>query len=174
MTTVPHSANKNARQVYREYVELWGFTYEGDTSDGHHVFRYPPTGTEVTLAHSPSAGWAWVKARRAEAAKITGKPFRGKRDAHAAKQRAAKARIVTQDERSRILAERAQARAEAQVTIDREMIQRRRRDNLATIRAIRAGLRNLTTREQRAYAEAAIKDLVLADQALAARLADMR
>lgn len=101
MTTIPESANKNARQVYREYIEFWGFTYEGDTSDGHHVFRYPLTGAEVTLAHSPSAGWAWVQARRTEAAKITGRPFRGKRNATKARERAERTREQRQAQRTR-------------------------------------------------------------------------
>lgn len=103
MSAIPWSQNKNARQVYREYVDFWGFTYEGDTSDGHHVFRYPPTGQEVTLAHSPSAGWAWVQARRADAAKITGIQFRGKFQASRAKERAERER-----ERRRATQERQQ------------------------------------------------------------------
>lgn len=152
MSTIPWSANKNARQVYGEYVDVWGFTYEGDTSDGHHVFRYPPTGAEVTLAHSPSAGWAWVKARRADAAKITGRPFRNKRDTHAAKQRAARARAATAAQRNRYLTRRSDAVAEYEN-------ERRIAANLATIRSIRSRLGDLTTCAARAYAETAIRDL---------------
>lgn len=118
MTTIPWSDNKNARQVYAEYVNFWGFTYEGDTSDGHHVFRYPPTGAHVTLAHSPSAGWGWVKARRTDAAKITGIPFRGKRDATRIKNRAATRRTIEQNARDARITAARQAR-------DRDEAQRR-------------------------------------------------
>lgn len=130
MTAIPWSDNKNARQVYREYVELWGFTYEGDTSDGHHVFRYPPTGQETTLAHSPSAGWSWVKARRAEAAKITGKPFRGKRDTHKARAKAARERTHTQHAKAAYQTRVAQADQEAVATHAVEIARAARRDGI--------------------------------------------
>lgn len=159
MTSIPWSANKNARQVYRELVDRWGFTYEGDTSNGHHVFTHPRG--SMTLAHSPSAGHSWVKARRDEAAKITGKPFRGKRDTKAAKARAAEP-IREQREAKRRAYDAAAERERA------HQVQQRINENVNTIRVIRAGLTRLRTVEQRRYAERAIAQLVRDNQRLQA------
>lgn len=151
MSTIPWSDNKNARQVYREWVDVWGATWEGDTSDGHHVFRFP-NGHESTVAHSPSAGHSWVKARRDEAAKITGRPFRGKRNTHAAKARALKFSATQRAEREQTLARLASWERAHQ-------LRQRINDIDHTIRNIRSRLPRLTTMAQRAYAENAIHEL---------------
>lgn len=163
MNAVPWSDNKNARQVYREWVDIWNATWEGDTSDGHHVFSFP-NGHHTTIAHSPSAGHSWVKARREEAAKITGRPFRGKRNTIAAKQRAAK--LSAEQRRARVNA--IQGRAQRQRAWEAHQ---RISENTAIIASIRATLRELRTVEQRRYAEQAIRRLAIENAQLQQALA---
>jgi hypothetical protein len=108
----------------------------------------------MTLAHSPSAGWAWVKARRAEAAKITGIQFRGKRDTHAAKERQAKISADTRRQRIHYIEDRNARELSWQA-------HQRINENRETIANIRKTLRDLTTVAQRRQAEAAIRALAL-------------
>lgn len=82
----PRHAHKEVRQV-ADWLKSVGFVFTGTDAKGHTIYAWG-TGETIKLPSSPR-GHVWVDNARKDAARIAGLDLANKRDAQAARDRAA-------------------------------------------------------------------------------------